>query len=156
MRKNVFGRQLKRDKNERTALFRNLMSELVIKERIQTTEQKAKAIKGEVEKLVTKARKGALAKKLLEKRLNPEAVSKMLSEISPRFSKRSGGYTKIIKLGRRFGDNASMVVMEWVEKAIAIPPQPVKKVQKGKTKEEAKPKKEVKKPVKKETKNKKK
>ena len=56
MKKNVFGRQFKRDKNERTALFKGLMSSLVLNDRIQTTEEKAKAIKGKIERLVTKAR----------------------------------------------------------------------------------------------------
>ena len=61
MRKNVFGRQFKRDKNERAALFKGLISSLVLHERIKTTEEKAKAIKGEVDKIITKAKKGDLA-----------------------------------------------------------------------------------------------
>lgn len=116
MRKNVFGRQLKRDKNERKALFKSLMSALVLKERIKTTEEKAKAIRGQVEKLVTKAKKkGEAASSLLSSHLLPVAVEKMIKNVAPRFQNRPGGYTRIVKLGRRFGDNARMVLMEWVE-----------------------------------------
>lgn len=118
MRKNVFGRQLSRDKNERKALFKNLMSSLVLNESVKTTESKAKAIKSEVDKLVAKARKEErLAKKLLEQSLFPKAVKKMISDIAPRFNGRNGGYTRIVKLGKRFGDDAQVVLMEWVEKS---------------------------------------
>lgn len=114
MRKNVFGRQLKRDTNERKALFKSLMSALVLKERIKTTEEKARAIRGQVEKLVTKAKiKGEAARSILSAYLLPNALDKMIKEIAPRFKERPGGYTRIIKLGRRFGDDAMMVLMEW-------------------------------------------
>lgn len=116
MKKNVFGRQLKRDTNERKALFKSLMSALVLKERIKTTEEKARAIRGQVEKLVTKAKiKGEAARSILSAYLLPNALDKMIEEIVPRFKERPGGYTRIVKLGRRFGDNAMMVLMEWVE-----------------------------------------
>lgn len=116
MKKNVFGRQFKRDINERKALFNNLMTSLVIHDRIQTTEEKAKAIKGAIEKLVTKAKKkGVDATPELLAYLHKDAVKRMISVIAPRFTNRPGGYTRIIKLRRRFGDNASVVLMEWVE-----------------------------------------
>src|SRR5438046_1727281 len=113
MKKNTFGRNLKRDFNERKALFRGLMTELVMHERIQTTEAKAKAIRGSVEKLVTKAkRKGPGAKALLLPYLYEDAVVKMMAEIAPRFANRPGGYTRTIRLGRRFQDNAPTVFIE--------------------------------------------
>lgn len=116
MKKNIFGRQLKRDVNERKALFKNLMTSLVLHDRIQTTEAKAKAIKSSVEKLVTKAKKkGVNATSELLPFLYKDAVKKMLNDIAPRFADRAGGYTRIIKLGHRFGDDASTVIMEWVE-----------------------------------------
>ena len=119
MRKNVFGRQLKRDTNERKALFKGLMSSLVLEERIKTTEEKAKAIKGQVEKLVTKAKKrGKMAQDMLGQDLMPKAIEKLINEIAPRFQKRAGGYTRIVRLGRRFSDNANMVLMEWVESGV--------------------------------------
>jgi len=113
MRKQVFGRRFKRDKNERKALFSGLISSMIIKGRIETTEEKAKAIKSEIEKLVTKAKKGN--KKLLIKNLNPFERERMLNEIAPTFANRSGGYTRIIKTGKRLSDNASMAIIEWTE-----------------------------------------
>lgn len=116
MKKHVFGRKLKRDINERKALFKGLMSSLVLHEKIETTESKAKAIKGEVDKLVTKVKKdGILARKLLSAKLSPEALEKMIKDIAPRFNKRQGGYTKMVRLGKRFGDDATMVLLEWTE-----------------------------------------
>jgi large subunit ribosomal protein L17 len=118
MRKNVYGKQLKRDKNERKALFKSLMSAMVIRERIETTEAKAKAIRPQIEKLVTKAVKGGNSStRVLEQNLTKEAFEKMVSDIGPRFEKRQGGYTRIVRLGKRFGDDAKVVIMEWVEMA---------------------------------------
>jgi large subunit ribosomal protein L17 len=123
MKKNVFGRKFKRDKNERKALFKSLMSALVMSERIQTTEAKAKAIRPEMEKLLTKAKQGGNAAKLvIEKSLTRPAYDKIIKEIAPRFDKRQGGYTRLIKLGERFGDDAPVVVMEWTEMPAAIVP----------------------------------
>lgn len=121
MKKHVFGRQLSRDINERTALFRGLMSSLVVKERIITTEAKAKAIRSEIERLVTKARKGGRhAQSLLRSQLHNEAAKKMLQEIGPRFQTRPGGYTRIIKLENRFSDNARMAYIEWVDRKLPV------------------------------------
>ena len=87
MRKNVFGRQLKRDKNERKALFKGLMSSLVLYERIKTTEAKAKSIKGSIDKLVTSARKNnaLVARQMVEPYLAHTAIEKFLSDIALRF-----------------------------------------------------------------------
>lgn len=123
MRKNIFGRKFKRDINERKALFKLLMSSLVLREKIKTTQAKAKAIKGEVDKLITKARKEkVLARKLLSSHLTPNAIDKLLSEIAPRFKERHGGYTRIVKTGRRLSDGARMVLMEWTESAVLKSP----------------------------------
>ena len=113
MRKQVFGRKFKRDKNERKALFSGLISAMVLKGRITTTEEKAKAIRGELEKLVTKAKKEK--KELLGKNLKPFEVDKFINEIGPTFKDRNGGYTRIIKTGRRISDNAGMAILEWTE-----------------------------------------
>ncbi len=157
MKKNVFGRKFKRTKNERTALFKSLMSSLVLNESIKTTEAKAKAIKPEIEKLVTKAKtyeKGA--KGVLHKSLSKEAFDKIVKEIGPRFAKRSGGYTRIIKLGEKFGDNSPLVLIEWVEKADKASLEAAvilkkEKVVKDKKPAKNEPKKVEKKPVKKTT-----
>lgn len=115
MRKNVFGRQLKRDRNERRSLFKSLISSLIINERIKTTQAKAKAIKGEADKIITKAKKGEKARRLLSAALLRDAVDRAIHDIGPRFAERKGGYSRIIKIGRRLSDNAEMVLMELVE-----------------------------------------
>ncbi|HSW48115.1 MAG TPA: 50S ribosomal protein L17, partial [Candidatus Saccharimonadales bacterium] len=102
MKKNVFGRQFKRDSNERKALFKNLLTSLVMEERIKTTTAKAKAIKGAADKLITKAKKdGPNVYKSLHPDVNQDAVLKLISDIAPRFTDRKGGYTRIIKIGKR-------------------------------------------------------
>lgn len=117
MRKQVFGRQLQRDSNERKALFKSLMTSLVQKESIKTTEAKAKAVKGEIEKLVTKAKKNGLqAERALQAYFSTPVARKLINEVAPRFLTRPGGYTRIIKTGNRLRDNAKMVILEWVDK----------------------------------------
>jgi len=115
MRKNIFGRQLKRDINERKALFKNLISSLILNGSIKTTEAKAKAIKADVDKIITKAKKGESSMRVLHARIADEAVKKAIFDIAPRFANRQGGYSRIIKIGRRLSDNAEMVLMELVE-----------------------------------------
>jgi len=153
MKKSVFGRKLKRDKNERKALFKSLMSAFIMNGRITTSEAKAKAVRAEIEKLVTKAKNGSNAAKLvIEKSLTKDAFEKMVREIGPLFEKRTGGYTRLIKLGERFGDNSPVVIMEWTEEIKAIVPvQAEKKVKPAKKEKVEKPVKKVaeKKPVKK-------
>lgn len=117
MRKRIFGRRLRRDTNERKALFRSLMSSLVLNGKIKTSEAKAKSIRSEIEKLVTHAKKdGEGAKKLILGHIpNEKVVDKIISEIAPVFATRPGGYTRIIKMGPRVKDGAKMVLMSWVE-----------------------------------------
>lgn len=117
MKKKVFGRQFKRDTNERKALFKGLMSDLVMLESIKTTLPKAKAIKGQVEKLVTKAKvRGVASRQFISPYLSAKAADKVIVDLSVRFADRPGGYTRIVKLGSRFSDNADMAIIEWVEK----------------------------------------
>lgn len=122
MRKKIFGRRFKKDVNQRKALFRSLMHALIINEKIKTTEAKAKSIKGEIEKLVTKAKnKGDVAKNVLLSHLaNEEMVDKLINEIAPRFKERPGGYTRILRLEKRLKDNSQMVILEWVEKGSVV------------------------------------
>jgi large subunit ribosomal protein L17 len=119
MKKHVFGRHFKRDANERKALFKNLLTSLVIEERITTTEAKAKAIKAAADKLITKAKKGGPdALRALSPDVRYDAVTKLVNTLAPRFADRQGGYTRIIKVGHRIADNAPQVVMEWVDYTI--------------------------------------
>jgi large subunit ribosomal protein L17 len=124
MRHNVAGYQLNRNKGNRIALRRNLIISLFEHNRIKTTQAKASAIRGEAEKLITLARnssKGSDIDKVNARRLaasslnNPGMVRKLFDEIAPRFEKRSGGYTRMMKLGPRLGDSAEMVILELVE-----------------------------------------
>jgi large subunit ribosomal protein L17 len=118
MRKKIFGRQLKRDKNERKALFKSLLSSLILYESIQTTEAKAKSIKSSADKLITKAKKGGLHSfRLVSPDISSQAVKKLLNIIAPRFASRQGGYTRIIRTGKRLKDNAQEVIIQWTEMA---------------------------------------
>lgn len=116
MRKNVFGRHLKRDTNERKALFKGLISSLVLYEKIKTTEEKAKAVKGQIDKIITRAKKDPENRNSrLDRYLSSEALKKLTKYLVPQLTARTSGYTRIIKLGERFKDNASMVILEWVD-----------------------------------------
>ena len=118
MRKRVFGRQFNKDTNQRKALFKGLMRSLALNESIKTTESKAKAIKGEFESHITKAKRGEEARYHLVKHLSEDAVSRLITDIAPRMIGRDGGYTRIIRMGVRQKDNAEMVLLELVEKGI--------------------------------------
>jgi large subunit ribosomal protein L17 len=116
MKKQVFGRKFKRTVNQRNALFSGLISSMILKGRISTTYEKAKAIRPDLEKMVTKAKKDeATARRLLNGSLKPFEQDLLITKIAPKFKDRPGGYTRIIKTGKRFNDNATMVIMEWSE-----------------------------------------
>ena len=137
MKKNVFGRKFKRDKNERAAFFKGLLSALVLNEKIRTTEARAKAIKGDADKIITKAKKNKdVAKRVLTGLLNKEALEKLVNDLAPRISNRNGGYTRIIRIGNRFGDDAMEVMIEWTEGP--LPAEPNLKTQKSKVKTKTK------------------
>lgn len=134
MKKSIFGKKLKRDTNERKALFKSLITSLVLKESIRTTEAKAKAIKPEIDKLVTHAKKGTNASlQKIHGSLSHIALDKFISNVTPRFKDRNGGYTRIIKIGGRVGDEAKMVILEWVEKSEVPYQKPVKVKKEKKT-----------------------
>ncbi len=116
MLKRVYGRKFNKDINQRKALFKGLMRSLALNESIKTTESKAKAIKGEFESHITKAKKGDVARYHLLKHLSEDAVDRLVKDIAPRMKDRNGGYTRIIRLGNRVKDNAEMVMLELVEK----------------------------------------
>jgi large subunit ribosomal protein L17 len=109
--------QLSRDAAHRKALLMNLSKEIIDHERIQTTETKAKAVKPEVEKLITLAKRGDLhARRQALSALGQDkfVVYKLFEEIAPRYSERPGGYTRILKLGPRRSDSTEMVFLELV------------------------------------------
>lgn len=100
----------------RLALFRNLATSVVLYERVRTTQAKAHAVRPIVEKLITTGKKPTLAhRRLIAQYLMTDgAVDKVLEVLGPRYATRPGGYTRIIKLGRRRGDNAPMSQIEFV------------------------------------------
>lgn len=125
MRHRVAGKRLDRHVGARNALRRTMVKQLFEHERIRTTKAKAQAIRGQAEKLITLAKKGLAtedsakivhAQRLAAARLaNPEMVQKLFDDIAPRYTERNGGYTRMLKLGRRRGDSAEMVLLELVE-----------------------------------------
>ena len=126
MRHQVAGFKLNRTKGARIALRRNLIKQFFVNERIRTTVTKAAAIRGEAEKMITVARnvkdatddKKVAARRLVVARLggnSNDVVKKLFDEIAPRFAERKGGYTRVLKLGPRFGDKAEMAILELVE-----------------------------------------
>jgi large subunit ribosomal protein L17 len=109
--------KLGRDSAHRKALLANLSKELIEHERIETTVAKAKAVKPEVEKLITLARRGDLhARRQALSTLGQDkfAVYKLFEEIAPRYAERPGGYTRILKLGPRKSDATEMALLELV------------------------------------------
>jgi large subunit ribosomal protein L17 len=124
MRHSVAGYRLGRTKGARIALRRNLIKQLFVHERIQTTKAKAAAIRGDAERLITLARNsanGSEAEKMNARRLaasrlgDNQVIKRLFDEVAPRFANRNGGYTRVMKLGPRLGDSAEMVVLELVE-----------------------------------------
>lgn len=136
MRHRVAGKKLNRSSGQRKALRRNLVTALFHHEQVETTEAKAKAVRGQAEKLITLAKRGLVAgqeepsrgvhaRRLAAGRLNRwvtepdgtvvDVLEKLFEDIAPRYMDRPGGYTRIYKLGPRKGDAASMVLLELVE-----------------------------------------
>jgi large subunit ribosomal protein L17 len=117
MQHNRAGRKLGRTTAHRKALFRNQLSSLITHERIQTTLPKAKDLRPLIEKMITLGKRGGLHARRLALKTIPEAttVKKLFEEIAPRFQSRTGGYTRILKLGRRPGDGAEMAILEFID-----------------------------------------
>jgi large subunit ribosomal protein L17 len=114
MRHRAKGRQLSRTSSHRRALLNNMATSLFEHGRVITTEAKAKELRPFAEKLITLARRGDLhARRLVERKIKDrETLSRLFSEIGPRFAARPGGYTRILKLGHRQGDGADVARIE--------------------------------------------
>jgi large subunit ribosomal protein L17 len=97
-------------------LLRNQVTSLILNDKIETTEAKAKAIKPLVDKMVTLGKRGDLhaRRQAAAYLLDPKAVQKLFNDIAPKYAERNGGYTRVIKTGFRRGDAAPMAVIEWV------------------------------------------
>jgi large subunit ribosomal protein L17 len=117
MRHNKQRHKLSRDSAHRKALLMNLSKEVIDHERIETTTAKAKAVKPQIEKLITLAKRGDLhARRQALSALGQDKfmVYKLFEEIAPRYAERSGGYTRILKLGPRKSDASEMALLELV------------------------------------------
>ena len=117
--RNAF-RKLNRTATHRSALFASLASALIKHEQIVTTLPKAKELRPIVEKLVTLGKKGGLAlrRQAISEMRDKDQVRKLFDTLAPRYKDRQGGYTRIIKAGFRYGDNAAMAVIEFVDRDV--------------------------------------
>ncbi|OGF97865.1 MAG: 50S ribosomal protein L17 [Candidatus Glassbacteria bacterium RBG_16_58_8] len=114
--------KLSRPEDHRKALIRNLISQLLTHERVMTTEAKAKAIRPFAERLITVAKEDTVHSRRRVARMlsDRNVVKKLFSDIAPRFRNRTGGYTRIMKLSNREGDNARRSIIELVER-VSVP-----------------------------------
>lgn len=135
MRHRISGFKLNRDSGGRAALFHSLIISLILRDKVVTTKAKAKAVRGQIEKLVSLAKKGKLSSSRRAGQIlsNDEAVNRLTSNIVPRFTGRQSGFVRMIKIGSRVGDNAPKVQLEWVvpaPKVVAVKKEKVKKIAK--------------------------
>ena len=120
MRHGIAHRKLGRTSSHRTALFANMAASLIKHEQITTTLPKAKELRPFVEKLVTLAKRGDLhARRIAISRVRDvDQVRKLFETIGPRYQSREGGYIRVLKAGFRFGDNAPVAVIEFVDRDV--------------------------------------
>ena len=113
-------RKLNRTSEHRKALLKNMLNSLVKYEQIKTTLPKAKFLKPQADKLITLGKKDTLhnTKMLVSKLQDIKSANKVKKKLSKRYEKRSGGYTRIIKAGFRYGDNAPMAIIEFVDRDV--------------------------------------
>ena len=118
MRHRIAWRSLNRDKDQRRALFRSLITELLRHERIETTEAKAKAMRADAEKMITLGKRGDVHARRLASQtiIDPDVTKKLFEKLGPRYKERKGGYTRIFKVGPRLGDAAPVVILELVDR----------------------------------------
>ncbi|MCJ7826408.1 50S ribosomal protein L17 [Patescibacteria group bacterium] len=150
MHHNVFGKKLSRTKNERKRLFSNLARDLILHGRIVTSKAKAKAVQPLIEKLVTKAKRGTDADRKRILRFIPygDIVDRLMRDAKDRFSQRSSGFTRMIKIGNIRSDGSEEVILSFVDEAIAREPMKYEQTIKKETdtkKEKKEPKKTVRK-----------
>ena len=114
------GRKLGRTSSHRKALFRNMVTSLFEHEQICTTDAKAKELRGVAERMITLGKKGTLhaRRQALETIRSKDVTSKVFDELAERYRERPGGYTRVIKVGRRAGDAAPMSIIELVDRDV--------------------------------------
>ena len=119
------GRKLSRNTSHRKALLDNLVRAVILNESIRTTTPKAKEARRLVERVITKARENTLAsRRVVHKTVRDQAaLAKLFQSIGPRFKERPGGYTRLVHVENRVGDNAPMAILELVEKSEKVEPE---------------------------------
>jgi large subunit ribosomal protein L17 len=125
MKHRVVGRRLDRTTEHRTAMLRNMATSLFRHERITTTTPKAKELKRFADKMVTLAKKGSPHARRIANRdvKDVEVLNKLFGTLAERFKARPGGYTRIVRVGRRHGDNAELAIIELLDRAPAAAPE---------------------------------
>jgi large subunit ribosomal protein L17 len=120
MRHGIANKKLNRTSEHRKALLKNMLNSLIKYEQIKTTLPKAKFLKPEADKIITLGKKDNLhnTKMLVSQLQDSKSANKVKKTLSKRYEKRSGGYTRIIKAGFRYGDNAPMAIIEFVDRDI--------------------------------------
>ena len=120
MRHGLANRKLNRTSEHRKALLKNMLNSLIKYEQIKTTLPKAKFLKPQADKLITLGKKNTLhnTKMLVSQLQDIKSANKVKKTLSKRYQKRSGGYTRIIKAGFRYGDNAPMAIIEFVDRDV--------------------------------------
>jgi len=117
MRHGLLSKRFDRDKGQRQALFRGLVTDLLGYEKITITESRAKEIRRVAEKMITLGKHGSLAarRQALAYIYDEKIIDKLFGDLAKRYAERAGGYTRVIKIGRRLGDNAAEAVVELVK-----------------------------------------
>lgn len=125
MNHQVFGRKLHRNTKLRAQLFKMLVYNFVMNDKLVTTDGRAKAVRPFLEKLITKAKKGEAQRRLLLKEVNSKKFVDMLLLKAKRFENTNGGYTRLIKMETRLGDNGKQMLMLWSKEAVSEVKNPV-------------------------------
>ena len=120
MRHGFANKKLNRNSEHRKALLKNMLNSLIKYEQIKTTLPKAKFLKPQADKIITLGKKNNLTstKNLISQLQDKKSANKVTKTLSKRYEKRSGGYTRIIKAGFRYGDNAPMAIIEFVDRDV--------------------------------------
>jgi large subunit ribosomal protein L17 len=125
MNHHIAGRKLGRKTDHKMALLKNLVTSLILHDRLTTTEAKAKELRRWADRMITLGKKGDLAaiRQAGETIKSKEAIGKLFKDLAPLFKERNGGYTRIIHYKNRKGDGAPLAIIEWVETAAAKGPE---------------------------------
>jgi len=132
MRHKLAHRKLNRTSEHRKALFKNMLNSLIKYEQITTTLPKAKELKPKVDKVITLGKKNNLhsKKSLYEKLQNRTSVDKLIKVLSQRYEKRKGGYSRVVRCGFRYGDDAPLAIIELVDRDLQAKKVDIKKITK--------------------------